>query len=107
MPHRSPAQQRGSIGGLIRAATAADSRDITAAARDARFRQYLDQVPGQFTDPADRMRRAELLRRADMTRMSLKATKARKLKAELRAIEQELTAAGLDDAGSDGVDADG
>jgi hypothetical protein len=53
------------------------------------------------------MRRAELLRRADMTRMSLKATKARKLKAELRAIEQELTAAGLDDAGSDGVDADG
>ena len=98
------AQARGRIGGLTRAARATTPQSITAAARDARWQRYLDQVPEFVTDPGDRARRAELLRRADMVRMSMKAAKARRLKAELAALETELSAEGLEQAGSDGAD---
>ena len=103
--HATTQAQRGRIGGLTTAARAATPQAITQAARDARFQKYVDQVV-YWTDEADRIRRAELLRKADMTRLALKASKARKLKAELRALEAELDASGLEDAGSDGIDAD-
>lgn len=73
-------QQRGRIGGLTRAATADSTRDITAAANSANAKRYLDAVPASITDEAERERRAALLRRADMIRLSAKAAEARKRK---------------------------
>ena len=92
------AQTLGRAGGLTAAANAPSPQAMTQAARDAWFQRYLDKVP-YFTDEADRIRRAELLRKADMVRLSLKAAKARKLKAELAALEADLDATGLLDAG--------
>lgn len=103
--HATTQAQRGRIGGLTTAANARTPQAITQAARYARFQKYVDQVV-YWTDEADRIRRAELLRRADMVRMSLKAAKARKLRAELAALEADLDASGLEDSGSDGTDAD-
>lgn len=68
---------RGRIGGLTRAATAASPSEITATARAAGWQKFLDQVPAEITDPAERQRRAELLRKAHMSRLSLKAAAAR------------------------------
>jgi len=79
----------GRIGGLTTAAMTIDSRQLTEAARQARYQKYLDQVPAEITDPDERTRRADLLRRADMIRMSQKAAKARKLKAEAARLEAE------------------
>ena len=98
----TPMQARGRLGGLTRAATAATPQEITRAARDATWQKYLDQVRAvlpEITDEKELARRAELLRRADMTRLSMKAARARKLKAELAALETELDATGLDQAG--------
>ena len=93
---KEAAQARGRIGGYTRAALAPDRDSITRAARDARWQRYLDQVPPEITDPAERTRRAELLRRADMTRLSLKAAKARRLRAQARALEAEIRDGELD-----------
>jgi len=109
MPHRTLAQQRGSIGRKRTAALAPTREGTTQAARDARWQKYIDQVREarpEITNEAEISRRAQLLRQADMSSMSLKATKARRLKAELRALEGELSATGLEDAGSDSIDAD-
>jgi hypothetical protein len=101
--------QRGRIGGLRRAALAPDTQALTAAARRARFQKYVDQIREALPDLVDQaeiIRRAEQLRRADMASMSLKAATARRLKRELAALDAELDASGLLDAGSDGIDAD-
>jgi hypothetical protein len=68
---------RGRIGGLTRAATAPDRSGITQPAREAIFQNFLDQVPASITDPAERQRRAELLRKAHLARIGLKAATAR------------------------------
>jgi hypothetical protein len=85
------AQQRGRIGGLTRAAQ---------AARDGRWQRYrqrvLDVLPELAGDDAEIDRRAELLRRAEMTRLSALAVARRR---ELAEIEAEAEATGLDDAG--------
>jgi hypothetical protein len=77
-------QQRGRLGGLTRAATAASRQDITRAANAGRWQKYVDQVkaavPG-LTDDAEITRRAELLMKADMCRLSAKAAEARRLRA--------------------------
>ncbi len=105
----NPAAQAGRIGGLTRAATAPSPQAITRAARDSRWQQYVarvrEAVP-DLQDEAEITRRAELLRRADMVSMSMKAAKARRLKAELAALDRELDASGLADAGRDGIDLD-
>jgi hypothetical protein len=77
-------RQRGAIGGLTRAATAATRAEITQAARDKQWQKFLDQVPAEITDPAERQRRAELLRRAHMKRLALKASAARSKAARAR-----------------------
>ena len=98
-------QQRGRIGGLTRAALAPDRKAITKGARDGRWQRYVDRVrevlPELAADDPELIRRAEALRRADMIKMSAAAAAKR---AELRALEAELDASGLLDAGSDGVD---
>lgn len=57
-----------------------DRKAATAAAREGRWRRYLEQVdektPG-LPEP-ERQRRAAALRRADLARMSLKAAQARR-----------------------------
>ena len=71
---RSSAQAKSSIGGLTAAALAPDRKDIGKEARSARWQRYLDKVlealPHLADDPEELNRRAELLRRADMTRSS-------------------------------------
>ena len=53
----------------------------TQAARDALWRKYLDAVPPEVTDPAEREALARQARRADLTRASLKASRARTARA--------------------------
>ena len=81
----------GRVGGYTRAATAPTPQAITQHARDGRWARYLDQAreaaPG-VTDEADIIRRAQLLRRADMCRLSQLAADARKQRAAQRAEPQ-------------------
>jgi hypothetical protein len=78
----SPEQlsQRGRIGAHTLHATH-DSRELTANARAAFQKRFLDQVdeasPGLPED--ERLRRAEHLLRAHMTRLAFKSSKARKV----------------------------
>ena len=53
----------------------------TASARAARWQRYLDAVPPEVTDPAERAELARQARRADMQRLSLKSSRARSRKA--------------------------
>jgi len=111
---QSRAQVFGQIGGLTRAAMCVDNRAHTQPARDARFQKYLDQIPPEITDPAEREIRAVKLRAADMRRLALKSADVRRNKktrqaldlarAELDILERELNASGLDNCGSDGTD---
>jgi hypothetical protein len=99
---RTSRQQRGRLGGLTRAALASSPQAITKAANDARWQKYLDQVRAvlpEITDEGELTRRAMLLMRADMIRLSEKAAKARRLKAELRRAEADLAAAEAATAG--------
>lgn len=108
MSQRTVAQQKGRIGGLTRKALAESPQAITEAARAARWQKYMDRVSEacpHITDQGELSRRAELLRQADMISMSMKAVKAKRLKAEAAALEAELNATGLADSGSDGIDA--
>lgn len=93
---RESYQRAGQIGGLRTAARTIDRAAHTAPARAARLQRYLDQIPPEITDPADRMDRALKLRRADMIAMSAKAARARSQAAraarELREAEEVLRA---------------
>ena len=104
---RQVAQERGKIGGLRNAALAPSRQGITSAARAAGWQRYVEQVkaalPG-LTDQADIERRAAMLRKADMHALALKSARARRMRAELAALDSELDASGLLNAGSDGVD---
>jgi hypothetical protein len=42
------------------------------------MRRFLEQVPAEVTDPAERMRRALLLQRAHMQRIAKKSADARR-----------------------------
>lgn len=91
----SSPQARGRMGGLTTAALAPSPQHITRAANDANERRYIELVKAarpEITDEAELRRRAALLRKADMIRLSQKAVRARKLKAELRQLESELGA---------------
>lgn len=74
----------GRIGGLRTAALTVDLKAHTKPARDARWQKYLDQVPAEITDEAERTARAERLRRADMIALSRKASAARSKAARTR-----------------------
>jgi hypothetical protein len=69
----------------MRAATAPNPAEITKAARDAQWQRFLDQVPAEITDPAERQRRAGLLRKAHMKKLALKASAARSRRAKASA----------------------
>ena len=86
------ARLRGRIGGLSRAAKAVNPSEMTAAGRAAQMQKFLDQVPAEITDPADRMRRAQMLRAAHMSRLALKASAARTAARKAREAAAEATA---------------
>lgn len=105
---QATAQRAGRISALRRQALTADPTPV--AAREGRLRRYRETVlavmPELTEDEGELNRRAELLERAEMIRMSSKAVKARKLKKQLVALEAELDASKLEDAGRDGADLD-
>jgi hypothetical protein len=76
------------------------------AGKLTKLRARVLEADPALTDEVEIARRIECLRRADMTRLSMLAAKARQLKAEARALERELDATGLDNTGSDGIDLD-
>ena len=59
-----------------------DSRELTAPARNAFLAKFLDEIPDDLPE-AERLRRADQLRRAYFTRLALKSaqTRARKARA--------------------------
>jgi hypothetical protein len=76
----SPEQRslRASIGAHARAAKY-DGREITAAARAARFGKFLSKVDEETPglSEAERLRRAEHLLRAEMKRLALRSSRVR------------------------------
>jgi hypothetical protein len=68
----------GKIGGLTRAALGTNEEYRKARAAEGRMKRFLDQVPADVTDPTERMRRAELLQRAHMTRIAKKSAESRR-----------------------------
>lgn len=87
---------RGRIGGLTRAALAPSPGAITQAARDARWAKYVSQVREalpDLTDETEINRRAGLLQRADMTRLSALASQARSRAAAARRTAEQAEAA--------------
>ena len=55
-----------------------DTRETTAAARSAKWARYLDLVdPDRELSGAERQRRAEAARRADMARLAYRSSRAR------------------------------
>lgn len=90
---RADAQGAGRIGGLTRAALAPTPQAVTQAATDASwelFRTRVRDVMPELDDPAEIDRRAERLRQAEMTRLSMKAARARRLRRELARLEADL-----------------
>lgn len=75
------AQRRlaGRLGGLATSATH-DPRQMTAPARAAFASKFEREVPVEVTDPAERARRADALRRAHFARLGLASAKARQRK---------------------------
>jgi hypothetical protein len=62
-----------------------EARETTAAAREARWRRYLEAVDPEGTlPPAERQRRAEALRRADMARLAYLSARSRQKKRQRR-----------------------
>lgn len=57
-----------------------DSRVTTAPGRKAAYERFEAMVPADVTDPQERARRAECLRRAHYSRMGLASAKARQRK---------------------------
>jgi hypothetical protein len=73
--------QRARIGGLTRAALAPSRQSITEGARAGRWERYrvkVREAMPELTDETEIDRRAELLRKADMQRMSMKAAASRR-----------------------------
>jgi hypothetical protein len=73
----SLATLRGRIGAYALHATH-DPRETTRAAREAANARFERQVPADVTDPAERARRAEYLRKAYFAGLALQSAKARR-----------------------------
>jgi hypothetical protein len=71
-------QLAGRIGGLVSAARRTNEDHRKTAAAEGRMRRFLEQVPAEVTDPAERMRRALLLQRAHMQRIAKKSADIRR-----------------------------
>lgn len=79
MSARTPADRAlvARIAASTRWAHESDRTAATKPARDARFQRYLDQIDPSLPE-AERVARAELLRRADMQRLALKSAQVRR-----------------------------
>lgn len=105
MSAKNPEKQlAGLIGGAMRAAYAPDLQAMTAPARAAKRQKLLDDIAAKtgIKDEAELNRRADLVERARLLQMSARAARARRLRAEAAAIENELGADGDDAAAAVG-----
>jgi hypothetical protein len=80
MPDHTHYQQIGRIGGLVSAATRTPEQEANLKAKGAagRMRRFLEQVPAEITDDAERQRRARQLQRAHMQAIALKSAARRR-----------------------------
>jgi len=76
--HSTHHRSAGRIGGLTRAARKTNEEHRKQRAAEGRMRRFLQQVPAEITDPAERMRSAQLLQRAEMTRIAQKSAALRR-----------------------------
>jgi hypothetical protein len=74
-------QLAGRIGAHRSWANTSDRTARTAKARRAFEQRFEDQVPAEITDPAERARAADHLRRAYFAELALKSAQARRRKA--------------------------
>lgn len=79
MAHRDPAVRAlyASVAGLTRWAKETDPAAATSAARAAFGQKFLDQVPADLPEH-ERLRRADMLRRAHFKRLAAKSVAARR-----------------------------
>lgn len=77
-------QQAGRIGGMVRAALKTNEDYRKERAAEGRMRRFLEQVPAEITDPVERMKSAEMLQRAHMTRIAKKSADSRRKPARTR-----------------------
>lgn len=76
--HSKHHRQAGAIGGLTRAALKTNEDYRLARAAEGRMRRFLEMVPAEITDPVERMKSAQLLQRAHMTRIAKKSAAVRR-----------------------------
>lgn len=83
MPKPTRQQRIGRIGGLASTARRTPEQEANRkqAAAAGRMRRFLEQVPAEITDPAERQRRARLLQTAHMQAIALKSAAKRTKKA--------------------------
>lgn len=101
----SAARLRSVAGGYAKAAYAPNRDSLTRAARDARmerFRERIREALPHIDDPAEIDRRAQLLLKSEMSKLSLKAAQGRRRAAQARreASEAEAELADLAEATS-------
>jgi hypothetical protein len=79
----SSPQQRGRIGGLTSYAvrTPEQEQRRKEAAAAGRMARFLEQVPAEITDPAERQRKAVALQRAHMQGIAAKSADRRRKRA--------------------------
>jgi hypothetical protein len=80
MPEQTRHQRIGRIGGLTSYATRTPEQETNRkqAAAAGRIRRFLEQVPAEITDPAERLRRAIALQTAHMQAIALKSAARRR-----------------------------
>jgi hypothetical protein len=80
MPEKTHHQRIGSIGGLTSYAMRTPAQEANRKRRAAagRIRRYLDQVPAEVTDEAERMSKALALQAAHMRAIALKSAARRR-----------------------------
>lgn len=77
MADRSTRSQVARIGAYALHATH-DSREITKPARAAFLGRFEREVPAEITDPLERARRAEYLKKAYFAKLALRSAQARR-----------------------------
>jgi transcriptional regulatory protein LevR len=68
---------RASNAASVKVAKASDTKALTKAANKANWQKFLDQIPAEITDPAERMARARKLRTARMKALALRSSRIR------------------------------
>lgn len=76
-PNLTAQQKGGRIGGLTRAARGTNEQYRKDRAAEGRMRRFLEMVPAEVTDEAERWQRALLFQRAHMSSIAKKSADRR------------------------------